>query len=434
MWADLFILATCIGAGIVLLPAPALRLPWSARLVIQTIAGVLALHLWLEALSLFGVPWRPVFVLVPLLALAVVGAGRYRRALRAPGDACGWGDAGALTALGVIAYCSYKQWITTSDFFYHWGAKGKRFFLMQGIDTAYLQGDWSALIVPWYPTLLSGLYGVTAIVDGRFAESPLMLWSVLWLALLVVAGRDLLSAGGVHGLCAQAAIISLACMVGTVTLQNRLVGGADWMISTALLVASRSLLKSSVDGESDEPGIIGLAAGFAAASKIEGIVLASVLLACFHLQRRAVTGRWSVKGLLASAWPTSLIVSLWLVRNVRYRLMPSTRMDVPSVADALAIAAGMWETISPPALYGFGLVALLAPLLLVARGTRAIGAAVIAQLCFYIAVYATATGNVREYTTTTFARLLFHLVPAILLGSVIVVRELVARRSEIVRG
>ena len=162
------------------------------RLVLHTLGGWLALHLALTALSLAHVAWSPVAVLA-LLAVVVLLARRLfpadaRPPLRPPGF--GWGDALAVAALALYTAWALSLWITLSDFVFHWGLKGHRFFLAGGIDYPYLATGWNWVLHPDYPNLLPEIYAVTALAAGRFDEHAMMLWSAISFALLLLAARE----------------------------------------------------------------------------------------------------------------------------------------------------------------------------------------------------------------------------------------------------
>src|SRR5262249_5060808 len=108
----------------------------------------------------------------------------------------GWGDAVAVLALAVFAYCTARSWNLNSDFIYHWGIKGKPFALARGVDFRYLARPWSSHLHPDYPNLLPGLFALTALGDGGFREPVMALWSVAWFALLLLFGRELLASLG----------------------------------------------------------------------------------------------------------------------------------------------------------------------------------------------------------------------------------------------
>jgi len=244
--------------------------------VLYTLAGWVGLHLLLTALELVGIPWRLPVVLAALAAAAAL-AWRWLPApadrTRLPSD-LGWGEWLAVAALAVFAVCALSCWIASPDFVYHWGLKGHRFYLAGGVDYGYLGARWNWVVHPDYPNLLPELFAVTALAAGRFDEPAMMLWSVAAFALLLAALREALRRADASRFAAQAALAGVAMAVAAYGINGLSAGGADWLIALALAAALPPLL-SPVDRRGAAQ--IGLAAAFAAASKVEGVPLAASL-------------------------------------------------------------------------------------------------------------------------------------------------------------
>jgi hypothetical protein len=253
------------------------------RLVLYSLAGWVGLHLLLTALGLAGLPWRLPVVLAALAA-AVALAWRWLPApdgrTRLPSD-LGWGEALALASLAVFTACALSGWIATPDFIYHWGIKGHRFYLSGGVDYRYLGASWNWVIHPDYPNLLPGLFAVTALAAGRFDEPAMMLWSAVAFALLLAAVREALRRAGTRRFVAQAALAGLAMALGAYGIGGLSAGGADWLIALALAAAMPPLLSpADLRGAAQ----IGLAAAFAASSKVEGLPLGVILIGIYTVQ------------------------------------------------------------------------------------------------------------------------------------------------------
>jgi len=394
------------------------------RAVSCLLSGLLVVHCWLSLLSLAHVAWSVPSVALPLLVAGGALAWRRRRSPRSSSElhrsaALGFGDAIALLALAAFALCAWRQWIVTSDFFYHWGVKGEKFFLARGIDAHYLKGPLA--IAAWYPTLLPELHALTALVRGRFDAREMMAWSVLWLALLWLAVRGVLRAMPIERRLGQAGIGAVLALCAAAGISVRLAGGADWIVALALVVGGAALL---AEPEGDWDPALAVAAATAAAAKTEGVVLAALLLG-LDLARRALQRPRRLRLLrwLASLGPSLLVVALWIAQNARAGLWPHDLSAAPREWHVrewlgtfdLQFLSGAAPTFHLPALL------LLIPLLFVRRATRWLGLALALQLAFYEAVYLTSRGRPELYVRTTFARLAFQLLPALVVGLVAMV-------------
>src|SRR5258708_39560229 len=94
-------------------------------------------------------------------------------------------------------------------------------------------------------------------------------------------------------------------------------GGADWLPALALVAAIPAL--------SRPPGTagdlqIGVAAAFAAASKVEGVMLAGLLILA-QLARRPAENRWlGISRLLRLGLLPALVILPWWLQVRRYHL------------------------------------------------------------------------------------------------------------------
>ncbi len=387
------------------------------RLVLSWVAGLLALYLVELACDLAGLRWSRWSLGLGLLAVALAAHRFLPRPREAPALASdlGWGDAVALAALAAFALFAPTLWVTTPDWAYHWGLKGQRFFLAGGIDYELLTRPWSASLHPDYPNLLPGLYAATALLAGRFAAPPQMLWSVLFCAALLAAARELLRAEGVDRAARQAVTALLALLVCGFALRQLAAGGADWPLALAFVLALPALLGAR------DPGLdpaaerqLGLAAALAAASKIEGVALAAILVAVYAVFR----GRRLRPATLARTALLPLAVGLpWLVQALRHDLFLDYDAGGPSLRHAGAVGAALVEALGRREWSGLAVAALLPLPLLFALRARAFAVAAILQLGFYGYVYLSALSDQRFYVLSTFPRLALHVLPAALVAA-----------------
>jgi hypothetical protein len=408
------------------------------RAVFSFLAGALTWHLLLQVLTLAGVPWKRSLLAVALVGMAWLcrrGSQRWDRRpvplRRAPSLKAGWGDGVAALAVLAFALLAPTLWITTPDFIYHWGLKGEHAFLARGIDYAWLGEPWNWSLHPDYPHLLPILYASTARLALRFDAPTLQLWSVLFLGGIVLAVRAALgqagqaevARGAVQGGMALVGMAAAAYSVGYL-----FAGGADGMIALALAAALPALLAPAEPAADVE---IGIAAGFAAAAKIEGVPLAAFLIGV-HLLRRLrgglLAGRSGLReagiAVLAAGGPALAVALPWFVEAHRYHLFQPGNSGPFDWRRGRIILPAMLDALRAPELHALPWAVALLPLLWLARRTRPVAAVVSAQLGFYFWAYFASVLEPRFYVLSNFARLLFHLLPAVLVGVVVALAPL----------
>lgn len=385
------------------------------RLVLGAAVGMVAFHLLATFLDLTGLRWSVAslaIALVTMLALALRFGGRIpegeRR--RLPSN-LGWGDETALLSLAVFALVALTLWATTPDFVFHWGLKGHRFFLARGVDYPYLAQSWDWAIHPDYPNLVPELYAASALIAGRFDPPSLMLWSVPFFALLLAAIREALR--GLEPWERQAGIALAAVALSAFAIGHRMAGGADWLPALALLAAIPALTRPP-DRAGDLQ--IGALAAFAAAAKVEGVMLAG-LLCLAQLARRPSEGRWLGVGRLVrlGALP-ALVILPWWIQVRRYHLFSVMSTDGLTAERTRITLAAVLDVLNLSDWHGFSYVIVLLPLLFLRRATRPLAWVLGGQLTFYLWIYLVSGFETRLYVLTSFPRLLFHLVPAVGVG------------------
>jgi hypothetical protein len=433
----LAVAALCLLLGRLLLGRQAAGAPANSGFlpVVWFLAGAVTLHGLLLALSLLDLPWTWLTLGLPLAALlaaaAALAAGR-RQAVRLPAapprgggsETCGpgwgllgWGDLVALLALAVFAVFAWNCWVTTADFFLHWGNKGKEFFHAGRLDYGFLSRPWSWRVHADYPTLLPELYALTALVSGSFHDSPMMLWTVLWLLLIVLSAKETLQRAEVPPHYGQATVALLATAMAAAGIALKLAGGADWMIALALLAASPDLVGAPPAARG--PTALDLAAAFAASAKEEGVLLAALLLAVSAIRDRRARGSWDGARIVRSVTPSLIVVGLWLFQSWRHGLRPLLAVGAPSGSGLGVVAGEILSHLASPTTCGLQLWILALPLLLVRRRTRWIGAVACIQLLVCLGVYLGARGDVRFLVASTIDRLLWQLLPAVVAGGVV---------------
>lgn len=458
--AGLVALAALAGAGLgrAAVPAGSATDPPPAewRWAVAAAAGLAALHLAMLLLDLAGVPWGRPALGASLGAVAAGGWGwaTLRRRRRAPaGERTasaaehppaarrpGWGDALALAALGTYTALAWRLNAATPDFVYHWGIKGHRYALARGVDWGFLADPLRLTDHPDYPNLVPDLYAATALLAGRFDERAMMLWSAVLFGLMLLAARAAWRRTGTGGFAAQAGTAAVGLAVGMFALGYLMAGGADWTVALAALLAAPALLAPAGRGGPFDDWAVGVAAAVAAAGKIEGVALAAVLVAV-HLEgvsrrdpadaagaARGRLGRWwpgrrppPTAAVLRCALPPLAVALPWLVCNLELGLFQGANAGGFEPSRAATIAAALADTLGTPEWHGLAWLALGVPLLAVPRRTRRLGVVLTLQLAVYLAVYFSARADPRLYVLMSFPRLLFHLLPATLVGGAVLV-------------
>jgi hypothetical protein len=386
------------------------------RVTLYFLGGAVVLHLLLTLLDLAGIPWHPLLLVILGIALYVLG---WRFLPRGPertggGTGFGWGDGIALFVLAVFTLLALSHWTTFSDFVFHWGLKGRRFFVARGVDYSYLARRWNWVIHPDYPNLLPEIYAVTALLTGRFDLSAMMLEASAFFALLLAAAREGLRQGGAGplGFTQQAGLATIACAAGAYGIGSLIAGGADWLIALALAAAVPPLLRPP-DRAGDFQ--VGVAAAFAAGSKIEGVPLAAFLVLVQWGRRVWGERRLAPGAGLRAGLPVAAVVLPWLWRLSHERLFQALSSEGPfDLSRAPKILGATLETLQTPAWHGLLWTMFLPPLLLVHRRARPFAVAATLQILFYFYTYFTsvAAAEPQIFILSNLARLGFQIVPA----------------------
>jgi hypothetical protein len=381
------------------------------RWTLRWMAGALLFHLLLTAYDAAGIRWSRWTILVPLVALAALGLRRRMETVRLPSD-LGWGDGAALFALIVFTLFAPTLWTMTPDFIFHWGLKGEHFFLAGRVDYEWLAKPWNWVIHPDYPNLLPELFAGSAILAGRFDAPAQMLWSALAFALLLASARAAL--GGSPRPLAQIGMAAVAFTVVGFGLGHQIAGGADGLLTLAFMAALPALLRPA-DREGDVE--VGIAAAFAAASKMEGMPLA-VFLAGVQLLRR--------RDLRAALWlglPTALVSVPWALRTFGHSLYQKYNAGAVDFSRAAIIFRTLVRATFGENWHGLPLVLLALPLLLLLRRTRPMAAVASLQLLFYLWIYFSAAVGTEFQVISSFPRLAMHLMPAVIVAGVVALGE-----------
>lgn len=392
--------------------------------VTALLAGLVVIHWALTGLQALGAAWTrwSLVLVLGIIWLLIVLTTRRFAARRAhpepePGQGrLGWGEALAGLALAGFASAAWTLRSVNPDFIFHWGLKAKKLVLAGGLDFAYLGHPWNHYTHPDYPTLLPELYAASALIAGDFAEPALLTWSVIFFAALLWTARDWLGRRVSRG-ARQAGLAILALAVAAYAIGHLQAGGADLMIAVALLAGAHALGSDVSTARTDLE--LGTAAAFAAASKIEGVVLAAILVGS-GLVRAGLRRELSMaRGLRLLLPPLGVIVP-WIVLSSHHGLFQETNLGAFDASRIEAIVGALAASMALPAWHGLPYLLGLLPFLVVFRRTRWLAVAALLQLAFYLYVYATTPVDPVFYVRSSFPRLLLHVVPAVILGGVAV--------------
>lgn len=393
----------------------------SAWLVRVFVTGALGLHLLLALLGSVGVAWSFGAVAAP----AAFAALAWRR--------CGWRGGrfalerpgvGDLVAAGVLALFAWRVLsydAVTPDFYYHWGLKARRFLFAGGVDLEFLLGPGAWRYHAEYPCLWGDLLLAPGLAIGRFSVRAALAWSIAVFALVLLVARRALVDAAPRPWLGQALVAAFALLVGSFSLVHLLGGQADWLMAFALVVATPALIEPRRPTSLRE---LVLAAALAAASKVEGAPLAGWLLAGALLPRlplavvRSTLPRLTWRETILATVPAAVSAAIWLVPVWRWKLDRSSSIGGYRWERCEAALRAIGHELSTGA-QGWGptlLVLLAIPALIVARRTRVFGLVVLAQAATYLFAYSGGAADVAVWVATSLPRLLFHLVPALLLA------------------
>ena len=407
---------------------------WSLALV----SGLLAFYALLLAFDLAGWPWRRLPLAGGVAALAALLAAVARRRSAGPRPAAapgpgppGWGDAVGAGAAALFAWAAWRLRIVFPDFVYHWGIKAKRFWIAGGVDYPFLADPLRLTDHPDYPHLLPGIFAATAEALGRFDERSMVLWSAVLFGALLGAGREALGRAGLARPARQGAVALLGLATGTFAIGYLLAGSADWFPALAVVVALPALLAPAVYDPrlaAAEDLRVGIAAALAAAGKIEGVGLATLLVAV-HLSR-TVPGlaRTSHHASAAAAaglagWggrlgrllvPPAAVVSPWAFQALRHDLFSEDNAGGLVLQRLPAVAGAALESFTVEEWHGLPWLLALLPVTLLARRTRAAAAVLALQAGLYLVLYLVSPLEPGFLVASSLPRLLFHLLPAFL--------------------
>ena len=389
------------------------------RSCIYLAGGLFVTHAVLAWLDLIGLPWHPALLAFSVAGLAWAGS----RWIGSPapavekGSRLGWADATACAATCFFALLAASGRISFPDFVYHWGVKGHRYYLAMGVDYDYLSREWNLVTHPDYPQLLPELYALHSLVARGFYEGPLLLWSAVFLAMLLVCVREALRAWRVEEVLAHFSVAIIAMALVMFGVGYLMAGSSDWVIALVLVAVLPALARApSLTGDLQ----IGLLAGLAAAAKLEGVALALLLVGAAVWRRLQKGERPSAASFTRWLGPPLLACIPWLLQGARHGLFSDSQSGAFEPSRGPEIAAALWQTMLRSEWHWVPFCLLLVPLLLARAETRIVGGIVALLLAVYVTRYFTATFDYEFSVLSSFPRLMFHVIPTTLVGLTVV--------------
>ena len=378
---------------------------WPLRLM----AGIVAFHILVTAYDFLGIRWNRWNLAIPLLLIGVLA---FRKRTRRPPLELGWGDGAALFSWAAFSLFAVTLWNATPDWVYHWGIKAHRFYVFRGVDYEWLAKPWNWVTHPDYPNLMPELFAGTALIAGSFDAGALMLWTVVFFAMTLVSGRAALAGSSV-----QIGMAILGFTLGGFGIAHLMGGAADWMPALAFVAALPALLRPP-DRQGDIE--VGIAAAFAAGSKIEGMPLAAMLVGVQVLRRIVAERRIDFAAALRVGVPTALVAIPWLIRTRHHKLYQTFNTGEADPDLWQKIWDGLVRSTTWEGSWGGMTVLLLGvPLLFIPKRTRAVAAVATLQLATYIWLYFSAPMDTLFLVLSSFPRLAMHLLPAVLMAGVV---------------
>ncbi len=393
-----------------------LRQEWS-ELPFRYAIGAVGLHLVLTATHLLGIRWS-----LGLVCCAAAGsflATVNRFGSEGPRGQAGdrrWGMWVASVLSVLLVFLAFQGWVTQPDFFYHWGLKAGRYFEIRAVDYAFLASPSAWRTHPDYPNLVPELFLLPALIVGRFEERAALLVGASWMVGVVWAFRSVLIAGGCRGFRLEVAHAWGASVVLAFAAGHPLVGSADALPGLALLLAAPALLEpiSSAAGLQR----LGVAAALAAASKIEGVPLALLLmtLGTAKLLRDRFQAGARCWGSLAGSWVVVAAVMLpWWTMAQIHDLFLSSNVGPLEFSRIPEILRGWLWVATLPEWAGAPWVLVGLPLLVIDRELRFAALACLAHLGIQVGAYLAAVDVDFSFLVAASApRLMFQVVPTVL--------------------
>jgi hypothetical protein len=353
------------------------------------------------------------------------GAPRSRRpaAGRVPGERRdpepldpSWADAAAAIAVAAFAVSAFALRSSFTDFVYHWGLKGHRFFLTHGIDEAFLARPENGYLHPDYPNLLPELFAAAALLAGRFDPRALMLFSPILPARAARRGARASATARALPACAPDDLRRRGLRARRVL--HRLPAGRERR--PALRARRRARRRRAA-------APVGRAARSSSASpppsqrrsRSRDCRSQRLRSAPSSYARRVARAQLLLRdpatwiGLLA---PTLLVAVPWAFQVRALGLFQGTNTGSLDLGRVSEILAPLWRQAWIEEWLGLPLLLAALPLVALTRATRWLGLLLLAQLAFYLFAYLSAPFDPNFYVLSTFPRLALHLLPATVVG------------------
>jgi hypothetical protein len=374
------LLLLCVGAGFSR-PRSGLFI-WLAESFLLG-AGIGFALLMLE--SLLHIPWTRAGVMVPLVAIAVIGIVVRRHALRVTMPRVHWLD--LVTLVLIAGYARFATMAPTPeyDFIGIWGVKAKEFFVARGIDWGWLANPFNEFAHVDYPLLVPLTFDLQMMVSGGEAGLMNVAFGVATLLML----RGFLDEEIERPLVGALATIALAW-----TALSPWIGLAEGPLVAYGTAGLLFIRRGDV-----ERGAVML--GLAASCKNEGLTLiVAAAFASFQLRK---------------LWPAAAIAAPWLILRAAHHLQTDLTSGpmLPRVIEHLSHPAPMLRamfvySLGKPLFWSGVLLALLIGVRQLRR-ERFLALAIAIQLAFFIAAYLVTPHDVAWHVRWSWERIVTQL-------------------------
>jgi hypothetical protein len=418
----------------------ALALPGGTRRVHALLGeayllGAGAVWLVLLALSLTGVGWSRLTLLVGLALLAAI-AGAWL-AISPPSNAeeggliarHGWVGLPSVVDLFTLLLLGGHALLATvappfeNDYLLLWGVKARVFFAAHGIDWRFLETPLNVTTHPDYPLLVPFVYDVQAILHGAWIDQGLGLTTFLFGLAALLAIRGLLA----DELPKLARAIATAIVMPVVF--SPYIGLAEGPLIAYATVGLLYVRRGIRDARRADVLRGALFLGLAASAKNEGLAFIGAV----------VLGMLAAKAfrLLPGLWPAIAIAVPWVVihrlRGLTVDLAAEgigTRLAGSLANAATVIRVLAAHPVGQPLFWAGAAVACALGVRRIAGRERFLTVAIAVQLLVLIGIYFITPRGLTWHVETSWDRVVRQLMPAVAVLAILAVYDVIASAAE----
>ena len=398
------------------------------------LAGLATSALVLLLLDLLRVPWNRstvTLVLLALTALSSFGAWKSRPLILRERFTIPSLSVDLLSLLLMVGFAMFATAapLPEFDFITNWGLKGRLFFEHRGVDWSYLEAAWDRNLHPDYPPLLPLMFSLVSVMMGSWDDRSMGLLFVFVSVAALLVFRSLIAREIASPLFVSVATLALVCL--TVPPWVGLAEGPLVAYATTGLLLLREATRS-LDRHAILAGAIFL--GCAGLIKNEGTTLIVCATVALLISTRHAPGALRRIVLM---WPAFALAAWWqLLRSFHHFTTIFSAGDVGArVATNLR---DVGRSLGSAAFAGAGMrivwIGILIALLLQARRSikteSLVLLAMLFQVLFYLAAFATTPFDVTWHIKWSAERLMYQLtLPLAIVALFLIAPLILPRRS-----